>query len=163
MKIAAVAALAVLVATPALAAGLPVSSAPVVRIALAGKSDTQVASEIRVAATSVCAVAAGPCVEAAVRDAERQYVAIKRARGADTAQAQVSKIEVVREGRATMRVKIAGLTTEQVDAQIDLAARSVCRAVGGDFRSCVSTATRNAHAQLQDVAQDTRGAQVASR
>lgn len=163
MKIAAVAALAVLVATPALAAGLPVSSAPVVRIALAGKSDTQVASEIRAAATSVCAAAAGACVDAAVRDADSQYAAIKRARGRDAAAAQLSKIEVAREGRATIHVKIAGLSAAQVDTQIDLAARTVCRAVGGDFRTCVNTAVRNAHAQLQEAAQDVRPAEVASR
>jgi hypothetical protein len=165
MKTVAVAVLAALIATPALAAaGLPVSSAPVVRIALAGKSDAQVATEIKAAANTVCAAASGPCFAAAVREADSQYAAIKRARVHDAAVAQLSKIEVVRDDRATVRVKIAGLSPQQIDAQIAVAAHSVCRAIGaGDFRACVNAAVRNAHAQLQEASQDARPAQVASR
>jgi hypothetical protein len=53
---------------------------------------------------------------------------------------------------------------EQINFDIDYAAKTVCRAIGaGDFRGCVDSATRNAKAQLREVAQVARPAQVASR
>jgi len=145
----AAAAAAALIAAPAAAADLRVSStpSPVVRISLIGKTDAQVASEIQAAATQVCDAAGGPCVQGAIRNASRQYAAIKRSRDP-----VVAKVEVLREDRASVRVKIAGRSLEQIDADIDAAARTVCKAIGGaDFRGCVEKASRSAKAQLRDM------------
>ena len=149
MKFAFLAAAVAMIAVPAAAADLRVSPtpSPVVRISLIGKTDAQVASEIQAAATTVCDAAGGPCVQTATRNATRQYAAIKRARDAGT-----TKVEVLREDRATVRVKIAGRSMEQIDADIDAAARTVCKAIGGaDFRACVDKAARSAKTQLRDM------------
>lgn len=160
--LAAAAATAALFALPAAAGDLRVSQepAPVVRINLIGKSDAQVAEEIKAAAVTVCETSVGPCVQSAIRNANRQYVAIKRSRDAVTA----TKVEVVREDRATVRVKVAGRTLEQINADIDAAARSVCKAVGGaDFRGCVDKAARTAKTQLRDMQVAAAGEQYAAR
>lgn len=156
----AAAAVAALIAAPAAAADLRVSptQSPVVRISLIGKTDAQVTSEIQAAAATVCDAAGGPCVQTAIRNATRQYAAIKRSR--DTV---VHKVEVLREDRASVRVKIAGRSMEQIDADIDSAAKTVCKAIGGaDFRGCVDKASRSAKAQLREM-QVASNAQVASR
>lgn len=145
----AAAASAALVAMPAAAADLRVSQqpTPVVRISLIGKTDAQVAGEIKTAAATVCAAESGPCVEAAVRNANRQYAAIKRARDGGA-----TKVEVAREDRATVRVKIAGRSLEQINTDIDAAARTVCKAVGAsDQHACVDQASRDAKSQLRDM------------
>lgn len=159
--LAAAAATALMIAAPAAAADLRVSPTPgpVVRISLIGKTDAQVASEIQAAATTVCEAASGPCVQTAIRSANRQYAAIKRSR--DTV---VAKVEVLREDRATVRVKIAGRSLEQIDADIDAAAKTVCKAIGGaDFRGCVEKASRTAKAQLRDMQVASAGDQFAAR
>jgi hypothetical protein len=156
----AAAAAAVLIAAPAAAADLRVSrtESPVVRINLIGKTDAQVMSEIQAAATTVCEAAGGPCVQTAVRNANRQYAAIKRSRDP-----VVAKVEVLREDRASVRVKVAGRSLEQIDADIDAAAKTVCKAIGGaDYRGCVEKAARTAKAQLRDL-QVASNDQIATR
>lgn len=137
-------------ALPAAAAELRVSpeATPVVRVNVIGKTDAQVSAEIKSAAATVCAAERGPCVTNAVLNANRQYAAIKRVRdGAATA-----RVEVVREDRAIVRVKVAGRTIEQINADIDAAAKAVCKAVGGtDTRACVDKALRNAKSQLREM------------
>ena len=55
--------------------------APVVRIALAGKSTVQINNEIKAAATTVCAGAASSeCYDETVLEAKNQFFAIIRAR-----------------------------------------------------------------------------------
>lgn len=145
----AAAAAATLLALPAAAADLRVSrtESPVVRISLIGKTDSQVSREIADAAGKVCEGEGRACVQASIRQANRQYAAIKRSRDAVT-----TKVEVIREDRATVRVKLAGRSIEQIHADIDAAAKTVCKAVGGaDFRGCVDKATRNAKNQLRDM------------
>lgn len=156
------AATAALFALPAAAADLRVSRdpSPVVRIAVAGKTDAQVAGEIRAAASVVCGKDVGPCAQAAIVAANRQYAAIKRSRDA----APTSKVEVVREDHASVRVKVAGRTVAQIDADIDAAARTVCKAVGSaDYRRCVDKAARSAKAQLREMAVAPGAEQIASR
>jgi hypothetical protein len=160
MKLAAlvVATAAAIIAIPAAASDLRVSRSPtpVVRIAIAGKTDAQVSAEINAAAATVCGAPAGECFGNAVRGANSQYSAIKRAHQRD---ANLAKVEVVREDRATIRVKVAGRSMAEINADIDSAAKTVCKVVGtGDFRGCVTNATRSAKAQLRDM-----GTQVASR
>lgn len=145
----AAAAAAAFVAAPAAAADLLVSRDPVpmVRISVVGKSDVQVAGEIQAAAAEVCAAEAGACVDAAVRKANRQYAAIKRNR-----EVAMTRVEVVREDAASVRVAVAGRTLDQIHADIDVAARAVCKAVGGgDYRGCVEQASRSAKAQLREM------------
>jgi hypothetical protein len=157
----AAAAAAALIAAPAAAADLRVSRTPtpVVRISLIGKTDAQVTSEIQAAAGAVCGAPGGPCVQTAVRNATRQYAAIKRTRDAGT-----TKVEVIREDRASVRVKIAGRSIEQINTDIDAAARTVCKAVGGaDFRGCVDKAARSAKTQLRDMQVASAGDQFAAR
>ena len=157
----AAAAAAALIAAPAAAADLRVSRTPtpVVRISLIGKTDAQVTSEIASAASTVCGAPGGPCVQTAVRNATRQYAAIKRTRDAGT-----TKVEVIREDRASVRVKIAGRSIEQINTDIDAAARTVCKAVGGaDFRGCVDKAARSAKTQLRDMQVASAGDQFAAR
>ena len=123
-----------------------------------GKTDAQVSSEIKAAAATVCGVTAGDCVDTAVHSAANQYAAIKRAAQRD---ANPAKLDVAREDRATIRVKVTGRTPEQINSDIDLAANTVCRAVGaGDFRGCVTSASRSAKSQLHEI---TRAQEVASR
>lgn len=157
----AAAAAAALFALPASAADLRVSQtpSPVVRISLIGKTDAQVATEIKAAAATVCGAEAGACVQASTRSANRQYAAIKRTRDAGT-----TKVEVLREDRATVRVQIAGRSIEQIHSDIDAAAKTVCKAVGGaDFRGCVDKASRNAKTQLREMQVATAGDQFAAR
>jgi len=157
----AAAAAATLFALPAAAADLRVSRnpSPVVRIAIAGKTDAQVASEIKAAAATVCGADAGSCVQTAAREANRQYAAIKRSRGAPTA-----KVEVAREDRTSVRVPVTGRSLAQINADIEVAAKSVCKAVGAsDFRGCVDKAARSAKAQLREMAVVPGAEQVASR
>lgn len=145
----AAAAAATLIAMPAAAADLLVSRTPnpVVRISVVGKTDVQVASEIQAAAATVCGAETDACAQAAVRKANRQYAAIKRNR-----EVAMTKIEVVRQDRASVRVAVAGRSMEQIHADIDVAAKSVCKVVGGpDFRGCVEKASRSAKAQLRDM------------
>lgn len=152
MKLAYLAATAAvtLVATPAAAANVRVSRepTPVVRVNVIGKTDAQVAAEIKAAAATVCSATFSPCVEAATANANRQYAAIKRALGG----AGGTRVEVVREARHSIRVKVAGRSIEQINADIAVAAKTVCKSVGGpDYRNCIDQASRDAKSQLRDL------------
>lgn len=157
----AAAAAATLIVTPAAAANLLVSRTPtpVVRVSVVGKADAQVASEIRAAAVTVCGAETGACVQTATRDAKRQYDFIKRSRDAAT-----TRVEVIREDRASVRVKVAGRPVDQIHADIDNAAKTVCRTLGGaDYRTCVEQASRSAKAQLGDMTVAQVGEKLAAR
>ncbi|MFZ5720994.1 MAG: hypothetical protein ACOY5Y_16150 [Pseudomonadota bacterium] len=145
----AAAAAAALVAAPAAAADLLVSRepTPVVRISVVGKSDAQVTSEIQAAAAEVCRAETGACVQSAIRKANRQYSAIKRNR-----EVAMTRVEVLPGDSASVRVAVAGRTLEQIHGDIELAAKSVCKAVGGaDYRGCVEKAARSAKSQLREM------------
>lgn len=145
----AAAAAAALIAGPAAAADLLVSRepTPTVRISVVGKSDAVVASEIQAAAAEVCGAEAGACVQASVRKANRQYEAIKRNR-----EVAMTRVEVIRDDHVSVRVAVAGRTLEQIHSDIDVAAKAVCKAVGGaDYRGCVEQAARSAKAQLREM------------
>jgi len=157
----AAAAVAALIAMPAAASDLRVSRtpSPVVRISIAGKTDAQVANEIQAAAVTVCGAPGGPCAQTATREANRQYAAIKRSRSSAE-----TKVEVVREDHASVRVKLAGRSPAQIEADIDAAAKTVCKAVrASDFRGCVDKATRAAKTQLREMAVAPGAERLASR
>ena len=154
IKLATLAAVAVSAfALPAAAADLRVSSAanPVVRIPVAGKSAEALAAEIGAAAESVCGrpdTAKGGCVSLAVRDANRQLAAIKRAH-----EAAASGVEVARNDPTTVRVSLKGKSSAQIDNDIAAAARSVCKASTGHgngwtFDACVSASVQDAKSRL---------------
>ncbi|WP_309646445.1 hypothetical protein [Phenylobacterium sp.] len=167
MKLATFAAAAVLtalIAAPASAADIRVSSAPTptVRIALAGKSDAQIGAEIKTAAATVCGKALGACVDGAIRDANAQFAAITRAHL--RAATQQAKIDVVRNDPKSVRVPVTGRSLAQISTDIDLAAKVVCKGQAGvDYRACVTGAVRSAKAQLQQMAQAPRSDQLAAR
>jgi hypothetical protein len=140
-------------ALPAAAAELHVSSVanPVVRIAVAGKSAETLSAEIAAAAETVCGrpdTAKGGCVSMAVRDANRQLAAIKRAH-----EAAASGVEVARNDPTTVRVSLKGKSVAQIDADIAAAARSVCKASTGHgngwtFEACVNASVQDAKSRL---------------
>lgn len=155
--------LTALIAMPANAADVRVSSAPtpVVRIALAGKTDVQISAEIKAAATTVCGRALSDCTAAAIRDANAQLASIHRAHARA---ASASQIDVTREDPKAVRVAVTGRSLVEINTDIDAAAKLVCKGQDATaFRSCVTGAVRSAKAQLQQIAQAPRPAQVASR
>lgn len=165
MKFAAFAAttvLTALIAVPASASDLRVSSAPtpVVRIAVAGKSDVELRAEIKAAATTVCGKANFDCAAEAIRDANAQLASINRAQ---QRAAQPAKIDVARADPTSVRVRVTGRTLAQVNADIEAAAKLVCKGqAGGDYTGCVIGAVHSAKAQLRELAQ-ARPEQLASR
>ncbi|MDP3853056.1 hypothetical protein [Phenylobacterium sp.] len=155
--------LTALIAMPASAADVRVSSAPtpVVRIALAGKTDVQISAEIKAAATTVCGKALSDCTAGAIRDANAQLASIHRAHARA---ANATQIDVAREDPKAVRVPVTGRSLVQINTDIDAAAKLVCKGQDATaFRSCVAGAVRSAKAQLQQIAQAPRPAQVASR
>lgn len=141
---------AILAAVAAVSAiAVPASAAQLVRISLADKSTAQIDAEIRAAATSVCtdrkAVVSDDCVSVTISDANRQLSAIAKAR--------VTKTVARREAVTVMRVSLKGKSAEQIDADIKLAAETVCKAANAgsraDIRACVGGTIRSAKAQLQ--------------
>ncbi len=164
IKLSAIAAAALVIsafAAPALAADLHVSSKTVtsVHVPLAGKSSTQITADIRSAAETVCSAnGAASCIALAVSDANRQLSAIRRAHDG------AGKVEVARTDPSTIRVSLKGKSNEQILADIDTAASSVCKAsyhsaTSAAFKSCVDTSARDAKDRLADI---TRHQQVAS-
>jgi enamine deaminase RidA (YjgF/YER057c/UK114 family) len=132
------------------AVAVPASAAQLVRVKLADKSTTQIATEIRAAAEAVCtdrkAVVSAECVTVTVNDANRQLAGILKARAGQP----VAR----REALTVVRVSLKGKSVEQINADIKLAAESVCRAANtsgsrADFRACVGGTVRSAKAQLQ--------------
>ncbi len=166
IKLSAIAATAVVLSAfavaPAFATDLHVSSNTVtaVRVPLAGKSAAQISADIKAAAETVCkgAGGVGACVQVAIGDANHQLTAIRRSH--DTA----TKVEVARNDPSTIRVSLKGKSNEQILAEVDAAAQSVCKAAthstaGVAFSACVSTSARDAKERLADI---TRRQQVAS-
>ncbi len=142
------AALAAIVTVSA-AIAAPASAASLVRVSLAGKSDAQISSEIKAAAEAVCATEKNgvrECVETTFRDANRQLASIIKGRTASMA----TRHEAV----SVVRVSLKGKTTEQIHAEIKVAAQTVCKATKGvnsrnEYQACVGSAVRSAKAQLQ--------------
>lgn len=152
-------------ALPAAAGDLHVTTTanPVVRIPVAGKAADVLAFEIQQAASSVCTARSGAaltdCVEAAVRDANRQLKAIKRAH-----QSPEERIEVARADPTTVRISLKGKSPAQIELDIQVAARSVCKATTGQstgmsFNNCFSSSVKDAKSRL---AQITPNRQLAS-
>lgn len=146
--------IAILAAVAAVSAiAVPASAAQLVRISLAGKSAAQIDAEIRAAAQSVCtdrkAVASADCVSGTISDANRQLAALSKDRA--------TKTVARREDLTVVRVSLKGKSAEQINADIKVAAETVCKATNGshslaDYRACVGYAVRSAKAQLQAAA-----------
>jgi hypothetical protein len=147
---------AILAAVAAVSAvAVPASAAQLVRISLADKSTAQIDAEIRNAAQTVCAdrkaVVSDACVTITIADANRQLNAIAKAR--------VTKTVARREAVTVMRVSLKGKSAEQINADIKLAAETVCKAANtnrADVRACVGGTIRSAKAQLQAMTVSTR-------
>ncbi|WP_340646014.1 hypothetical protein [Phenylobacterium sp.] len=137
-----------------------------VRIALAGKSDAQVRTEIRDAASTVCGALTGDCWANAVRKANADFSAISRARQpAAPAPVRAAKLEDGRATVASVRVALVGRSNDQIQADIAAAANTVCKATNDyapDYRACVTGAVRSAQLQLRQLARLEGSSQVAS-
>ena len=164
-SVAAVFAVSALIAAPASAANLRVSSPndPVVRIAVNGKTVAQLNTEISAAATAVCGAGADDatkaCYRDAVSDADSQLAAITRASQSS------AKLEVAKAGPSSMRVSLVGKSPAQIDDEIDAAARSVCKVTAADrseYADCVSAAVADAKVQLHYIAKADKPEQLAS-
>ena len=142
--------LAAIVAVSAVAA--PASAAHLVRVSLADKSAAQIDAEIRAAAQTVCAdreaAASAACVDSAIYGATRQLNGIIKARA--------GKAAPRREALTVARVSLKDKSAAQIQADIRLAAQTVCKATRPanhtDYRACVGGAVRSAKAQLQAMA-----------
>jgi hypothetical protein len=142
---------AILAAVAAVSAiAVPASAAQLVRVSLVNKSTAQIDADIRAAATTVCTdrkgVVSDDCMTGTVSDANRQLAAISKARA--------TKTVAPRQDLTVVRVSLKGKSAEQINADIKLAAESVCKAANGasnlsDFRACVGYAVRSAKAQLE--------------
>lgn len=137
-----------------------------VRIALSGKTATQVRAEIRDAATTVCGAPEGDCWSTSVRRANRDFNAINRNHeAANPAPARSAKLEDGRASVASVRVALVGRSNEQISADISAAANTVCKATNDfapDYRACVVGAVRSAKVQLRQLARAEGSSQVAS-
>jgi hypothetical protein len=156
-------ALTVAFASPAAASEVRVAktSTPVVHVSLVGKSVAQIDADIQAAAATVCGDAKGPCAAAAVRDANHQLAAINRAHARAN---EPSKVDVARADPKSVRVAVTGRSLAQINADIDAAAKTVCKSESSSsYRDCVDGAVRSAKAQLREMAQASRPEQVASR
>uniref|UniRef100_B0T1Q4 UrcA family protein n=1 Tax=Caulobacter sp. (strain K31) TaxID=366602 RepID=B0T1Q4_CAUSK len=126
----------------------PACAADLVRISLANKSASQIDAEITAAAVAVCGNRSGVsrvCVDAAASDARRQLSGILKARTPKSARAEALTV---------VRVSLKGKSTDQINAEIKVAAETVCKAADrnatrADLRACVGGAVRSAKAQLQ--------------
>lgn len=157
----AVAAIAVstLLAGSASAADLRVFSpiTEVVHIPLAGKSNVQINTEINSAARTVCGTNSG-CVGAAVEDAQAQLRAIGRTSG-------VAKVEVARAAPSTIHVALAGKSGAKIQADVQDAAQTVCKAATGEkseYAACVAEAVADANHQLSYIAKVDQHKQLAA-
>lgn len=130
--------------------------APMVRIAVAGKSADQLKAEIQSAAETVCGAADTACVQDSIDDANRQLASLQRAK------ADFGPVEVSKEGPLTARVALAGKSRAQVLVDIKAAARAVCQPAASnaaEFRDCVDTAVSNAQYQLRHMTLASAGAE----
>ena len=163
----AVAATVAAFAVPSFAAeAAPSVNVQSVRIALTGKTATQVRAEIRDAATTVCGAPAGDCWSSSVRKANSDFYAINRNREAASATpVRSAKLEDGRTNVASIRVALAGRSNEQISSDIAAAAATVCKATNDfapDYRACVTGAVRSAKVQLRQLARADGSSQVAS-
>ena len=155
-------AFAALIAAPADAQTVSVArdAAPVVRIALAGKSDAQINDEIAAAAAKVCGGAAGgDCFYETLLDAKSQFYAFIHAHQ------PAAKLATAHAGADLIRVSLAGKSPAEIDAAIRDAAQKVCKAASSDqidFADCVTAATDNANAQRQQLSRAAKPEQLAS-
>jgi hypothetical protein len=162
MAFALFAACSALIAAPAGAQTVSVArdAAPVVRIALAGKSDAQINDEITAAAAKVCGGAAGgDCFYETLLDAKSQFYAFIHAHQ------PVAKLAAAPTGAGLVRVSLAGKSPAEIDAAIREAAQKVCKAASTDpidFADCVTTATDDANAQRQQLSKAAKPEQLAS-
>jgi hypothetical protein len=165
IKITSVTTLACAIAVLAGAAGaadLRVSSPtnPTVRIAVAGKSASQLDTEIKAAANFVCGAEA-ECVTEAIQDANGQlrYLASLAHRS------PAANLQVERGGPTTIRVSLTNKSAATIRAEIQDAAQKVCKAANeptGDLFVCVDAAVADATQQLRVIAQASSSRQVAS-
>jgi hypothetical protein len=162
MAFAALATVAVLIAAPAGAQTVSVArdEAPVVRIALTGKTDAQINSEIAAAATTVCGgSASGDCYYETLLDAKSQFYAFIHAHQ------PIAKLATAPASATLIRVSVSGKSPAQVDAEIREAAQKVCKATSNDpidFGDCVTAATADATTQLQHLSQAAKPERLAS-
>ena len=142
--LAAVATVSVLAAAPASAQ----DSVRVVRIAVAGKSQTQIQHDIEAAAATVCVGESADCVAAAVRNAQRQlssFMSRQQAPGS-------MRVVQLQGGIYAVRVSLKDRSAEQVKSDIQAAAVAVCKPAGLarlDYAQCVDGAVRTAKEQLR--------------
>lgn len=137
------------IATVSAAIAAPACAADLVRISLANKSASQIDAEISAAAVAVCGNRSGvsrACVDAAASDARRQLSGIMKARS--------PKTNVRAEALTVVRVSLKGKSADQINAEIKVAAETVCKAANrngsnADIRACVGGTVRSAKAQLQ--------------
>lgn len=151
---------------PALAADASRVNVQTVRISLIGKTDAQVRTEIRDAAATVCGASVSDCTSLAIRKANAQFDKITRKRAAIAAPTRTARLYDGRAQVASVRVALAGRSPAEIEADINAAADTVCKATNEtapDYRSCVTGAVRSAKFQLRQLAQAERPQQLASR
>jgi hypothetical protein len=140
--------IAILAAVAAVSAvAVPASAAQLIRISLVDKSTAQI--DALTVCTDRKADVSDECVTGAIGAANRQLAAITKARATKTA--------APRQDLTVVRVSLKGKSADQIDADIKLAAQTVCKATNGvgsmaDYRACVGYAVRSAKAQLQAAA-----------
>ncbi len=128
-------------------------TAKVVHISLAGKAAAQIDTEIKSAAYTVCG-ADNLCERGAIEDADTQLKAITHKSGS-------AKVEVAR----IVRVSLAGKSPATIDADIQAAANTVCKATNDDragYAACVGVAVSDAKAQLRTFTRAGQRQQLAS-
>ncbi len=131
-------------------------TAKVVHIALAGKSAAQIDGEIKTAAYAVCG-ADSLCERGAIEDADTQLNAIAHKSGS-------AKVEVARQDPSIVRVSLAGKSPARIEADIQAAADTVCKATNDDrtgYAACVGVAVSDAKAQLKSYARSEQRQQLA--
>ncbi len=151
---ASVVALSTVAAASAGAAQLGVSSpaAPIVRIAVAGKSPDQLNLEIKAAAETVCAAdeASVTCLQDVVDDADSQLSDIDAAHRTSVS----DDLAAEHDDSAAVLVSLKGKSPAQIDAAIRAAADAVCKeGAGSDYAACFDAAVADAKYKLRPVAQ----------
>ncbi len=136
--------------TVSAAISAPASAATAVRVSLANKTPAQIGAEIQSAARTVCAAdrdTSAECVTNTINDANHRLNVILKA-------SATSKAAPRREAVSVVRVSVKGKTTEQIHAEIKIAAETVCKSSHGftnriEYQACVGETVRSAKAQLQ--------------
>ena len=142
-----------LVASPASAATLKISSPDdaMVRISIAGTSPAQLSSEIKAAAQSVCADKDGfdaECAQDAMADANDQLSMIAAGHRVAT------NVSVTRDGPESIRISLKDKSMSQIGKDIETAANTVCAGSNfskPDLQACVEAAVSDARFQLRTI------------